>query len=247
MKNLLLIFLFLTTITIAQTDTTYFDKVWKKCEKLDAKFYRTIVKQGELYLVHDMYMKTNTPQMIAYSKMLEPELVYEGKQVKFSETGKKVSEGNYINDKKSGIWTFWEDYENDSLVIDCNVDGTYKNVHLPAGEKNFNSEMNVSYKMETMPFFPGGENALYQFIGKNVKYPQRPKELGISGTVFITFVIEKDGAITDVKVLRGVKNAEECDEEAVRVIKSMPKWSPCVQYGRNVRVQFNLPVKFYLR
>lgn len=87
-------------------------------------------------------------------------------------------------------------------------------------------------------------DGLYEFLSSHIKYPEEAKELGIQGKVFVTFVVEKDGSITEVKVLRGIGGG--CDEEAVRVVKSMPKWNPGKQRGTPVRVQFNIPVKFTL-
>jgi len=99
--------------------------------------------------------------------------------------------------------------------------------------------------VESMPSFPGGEAKLYEYLGKNIEYPQIANESGIQGRVFVTFVVEKDGSITDVRVLRGIGGG--CDEEAVRVVKSMPKWTPGKQRGKAVRVQYNLPIKFTLQ
>lgn len=101
--------------------------------------------------------------------------------------------------------------------------------------------------VEQMPAFPGGEAEMMKYIQKNVQYPQVEKEAGISGTCYVTFVVEKDGNITDVKILRGVSGGKGCDNEAMRVVKSMPNWKPGKQNGREVRVQFNLPIKFTLR
>ena len=101
--------------------------------------------------------------------------------------------------------------------------------------------------VEQMPTFPGGEAEMMKYIQKNVQYPQVEKEAGISGTCYVTFVVEKDGNITDVKVLRGVSGGPGCDREAIRVVKSMPNWKAGKQNGREVRVQFNLPIKFTLR
>jgi protein TonB len=101
--------------------------------------------------------------------------------------------------------------------------------------------------VEQMPTFPGGEQEMMKYIQKNVQYPQVEKEAGISGTCYVTFVVEKDGSITDVKVLRGVSGGQGCDKEAMRVVKSMPPWKAGKQNGREVRVQFNLPIKFTLR
>ena len=78
-----------------------------------------------------------------------------------------------------------------------------------------------------------------------MKYPEEAKEIGIQGKVYVTFVVEVDGSITDVKVLRGIGSG--CDDEAVRVVKSMPKWVPGKQRGVPVRVQFNLPINFKLQ
>ncbi len=99
--------------------------------------------------------------------------------------------------------------------------------------------------VEEQPAFPGGEEARIKFLQDNIKYPEEAKELGVQGKVFVTFVVEVDGSITDVKVLRGI--GAGCDEEAIRVVKSMPKWVPGKQRGVPVRVQFNLPIKFTLQ
>ncbi|MBA3970549.1 MAG: TonB family protein, partial [Bacteroidetes bacterium] len=101
--------------------------------------------------------------------------------------------------------------------------------------------------VEQMPTFPGGEAAMMKYIQQNVSYPQMEKEGQIQGTCYVTFVVEKDGSITDVKVLRGVSGGPGCDKEAMRVVKSMPAWKAGKQNGREVRVQFNLPIKFTLR
>lgn len=99
--------------------------------------------------------------------------------------------------------------------------------------------------VEEQPGYPGGEEARIAFLQQNIKYPEEAKELGIQGKVFVTFVVEVDGSITAVQVLRGIGGG--CDEEAVRVVKSMPKWVPGKQRGVPVRVQFNLPIKFTLQ
>lgn len=99
--------------------------------------------------------------------------------------------------------------------------------------------------VEDMPSFPGGEEALFKYLGQNIKYPQIAKEAGITGRVFVNFVIDKEGNVTDVKVLRGIGGG--CDEEAVRVVKNMPKWSAGKQRGKPVKVSYNLPIKFSLK
>ncbi len=86
---------------------------------------------------------------------------------------------------------------------------------------------------------------MYRIIGANLNYPEIAKENGTEGTVFVSFVVEKDGSVTDVKVLKGL--GDGCTEEAVRVVKAMPKWKPGKNHGEPVRVLFNLPIKFRLQ
>ncbi len=112
-------------------------------------------------------------------------------------------------------------------------------------EEESAEEMQIFMVVESMPEFPGGEANLYKFLAENIKYPQMAKESGIQGRVFVTFVVERDGSVTDVRVLRGIGGG--CDEEAIRVVKAMPKWTPGKQRGKSVRVQYNLPVKFTLQ
>jgi protein TonB len=99
--------------------------------------------------------------------------------------------------------------------------------------------------VEEQPGYPGGEESRIAFLQQNIRYPEEAKELGIQGRVFVTFVVEVDGSITDVRVLRGIGGG--CDEEAIRVVRAMPKWVPGKQRGVPVRVQFNLPIKFTLQ
>ena len=106
-------------------------------------------------------------------------------------------------------------------------------------------EQEIFKIVEEMPSFPGGEQKLMEFVGKNIKYPQIARETGIQGRVFVNFVVEPDGSVSNVSVLRGIGGG--CDEEAMRVVKSMPKWKPGKQRGKAVRVQYMLPVNFRLQ
>lgn len=101
--------------------------------------------------------------------------------------------------------------------------------------------------VEKMPEFPGGNQAMMEFIQRNVVYPPIEREYGVRGTVYVTFVVEKDGSLSNVRCLRGVKAGPGLDKEAMRVISSMPVWAPGTQNGRAVRVQYNLPIKFSIR
>ena len=99
--------------------------------------------------------------------------------------------------------------------------------------------------VEQMPSYPGGMGALMQYLSSNIKYPVIAEENGIQGRVICTFVVEKDGSITDVKIAKSVDPS--LDKEAVRVVKSMPKWIPGKQNGSAVRVKYTLPVTFRLQ
>ena len=105
-------------------------------------------------------------------------------------------------------------------------------------------EEDVFMVVEVMPKFPGGEEARINYMVNNIKYPQSARESGKQGTVYVSYVVEKDGDITNVHVLRGFD--KDCDAEAVRVIKNMPNWEPGQQRGKQVRVQYNMPIKFSL-
>lgn len=102
----------------------------------------------------------------------------------------------------------------------------------------------VFVAVEQQPEYPGGMDALRTFLGKNLAYPRPAANAGVSGRVFISFVVNTDGTLTDVQVLKGIGFG--CDEEAVRVIQRMPRWRPGKQSGRAVRVKFNLPIAFTL-
>ena len=106
-------------------------------------------------------------------------------------------------------------------------------------------EPDIFYIVEQVPEYPDGDEARMNFLRTNVKYPQMAREAGIQGTVYVGFVVEKDGSITQVTVLRGIGGG--CDEEAIRVAKMMPKWRPGKQRGKEVRVSYNMPIKFTLQ
>lgn len=112
------------------------------------------------------------------------------------------------------------------------------------GEEVTVVEAEIFTIVEEQPGFPGGEAALMEYLKNNIKYPQLARESNIQGTVFVTFVVEPNGSISNVKVLRGIGGG--CDDEAIRVVKNMPSWSPGKQRGKPVRVQFNLPIRFIL-
>ena len=130
-----------------------------------------------------------------------------------------------------------------TMVRSINWDG-FKKSTAEFDDENKATDDETFQIVDQMPEFPGGEKALLNFIAENVVYPQSAKDKNISGRVFVTFVVEKDGSVSDVKLLRGI--GKECDEEAMRVVKAMPKWKPGMNEGKPVRVSYALPIHFRL-
>lgn len=133
------------------------------------------------------------------------------------------------------------------IVIDVEFD---ENLELddyvpPEIEEEEVVEEEIFLIVENQPEFPGGDVGRLKYLRDNIKYPQLAKETGIQGSVYITFVVEPDGRVSNVQVVRGIGGG--CDEEAIRVVKNMPKWKPGSQRGRNVRVRFSMPIKFTLQ
>ncbi len=106
------------------------------------------------------------------------------------------------------------------------------------------AEEEIFTVVESMPSFPGGDAGVYAYLQENTKYPKQAREADITGTVYVAFVVEKDGSITDVRILRGIGGG--CDEEAMRVVNNMPRWTPGKQRNIPVRVNFHLGIKFTL-
>lgn len=146
------------------------------------------------------------------------------------------------------FWTLGDlsaDYANYSASNGCSVRliCTAEVVEDIPEEEILNDE--IFQIVEEMPQFPGGEAKMTEFISKNIEYPQTAQDSGIQGRVFVSFVVEPDGSTSNVKVLRGIGGG--CDEEAIRVVSSMPKWKPGKQRGKLVRVAYQIPVFFKLQ
>ncbi len=141
--------------------------------------------------------------------------------------------------------------ENDveTQTIEINTEETKEEVVIaPPVEvvEEEEEEETVFMVVETMPEFPGGQKALFEYLSKNVKYPVIAQENGIQGRVICQFVVNRDGSIVDVEVVRSGGDPS-LDKEAIRVIKSMPKWKPGKQRGKPVRVKYTVPVNFRLQ
>ena len=140
-----------------------------------------------------------------------------------------------------------DDVEVDDVDINAEVDQNevIEEYVAPEVEEEDVVEAEVFTIVEEMPEYPGGLNKLTDYLTKNIKYPQMARESGIQGRVFVNFVVEPDGSVSNINVMRSLGGG--CDEEAVRVVKNMPKWKPGRQRGKAVRVSYILPIMFKLQ
>ena len=141
-----------------------------------------------------------------------------------------------------------DDVEVETIEINTEDDKDVEVVIAPPVEAPVEEEEEevIFMVVETMPEFPGGQQALFKYLGENVKYPVIAQENGIQGRVICQFVVNRDGSIVDVVVVRS-SGEPSLDKEAVRVINSMPKWKPGKQRGKPVRVKYTVPVNFRLQ
>jgi periplasmic protein TonB len=126
---------------------------------------------------------------------------------------------------------------NDATIIDAKP--------VIGEEKTNEAESEIFVIVEDMPEFPGGEVQLRKWIAANIKYPVIAAENGIQGKVYVQFVVDKDGSITNARIARGVDPS--LDQEALRVVNNLPKWKPGMQRGKPVRVSYTVPINFQLQ
>lgn len=144
------------------------------------------------------------------------------------------------SDKAVGAFTVEGNDEVGGAVLKAKED-----IAAPEPPKHVVEETKIFTVVEQMPMYPGGDAALMGYLRDNIHYPTVAAENGVQGRVVVGFVVERDGSITDVKILRGVDPS--LDREAMRVVKSMPRWNPGKQNGSAVRVKYQVPVSFRLQ
>lgn len=144
------------------------------------------------------------------------------------------------SDKAVGAFTVEGNDEVGGAVLKAKED-----IAAPEPPKHVVEETKIFTVVEQMPMFPGGDGALMGYLRDNIHYPTVAAENGVQGRVVVGFVVERDGSITDVNIVRGVDPS--LDREAMRVVKSMPKWTPGKQNGSAVRVKYQVPVSFRLQ
>jgi len=223
-------------------DTTFFDgKRNKVLDKQNAEYYEVVL--------HDN-IDTNRAKVITYfiSGKIESESNFsdlknkklDGKYREYFNNGQIRKDIDYKNNLYNGQFlTYWPNgkpkrvdiYENDKLISGKCLDSIGNEIEY--------------YAYEIMPEFPGGELALRKYLMISVKYPEIARENGIQGKVYVKFIVNTDGSISNVLIDRGVDSS--LDKEALRVVRNMPKWIPGQQDGIKVRVSYIVPINFILQ
>jgi TonB family protein len=267
MRVLILVsFLTVCSLVSWSQDTTYvyFDEDWKKTKKKEhasylRKFYRLSSNEWRVedYFINGVLkmegnytkknLKTEVGKFVYYYEngQKEKECVfkdgnYHGESVRYYEDGGIDSKGMYESGLAQGDWIFYFKTGQVSSV-EKYKEGKMESFQFYDTEGK--ALENAQYEVE--PEFPGGQKAMALFIQANVVYPEKAAEMGITGMVYVQFVVAADGSIELLKVSKSVHPL--LDNEAMRVVKLMPTWSPGKLHNRPVRVRFTLPIKFGLR
>ena len=152
------------------------------------------------------------------------------------------SSNNYTVNNQSNAETE-EEYDGPVYEEEEVEDNYSSNETAMNEESSYSDENNINDRVEVMPEFPGGAQALSNYLNTNVKYPKIAEEEGVQGEVVVSFIVERDGSITDVRVIKAVHRA--LDVEAMRVVRNMPKWTAGTINGEVVRTQYTLPISFH--
>ena len=217
-------------------DTIWFNEKWIESEKSQAKFYRVYSKTDSKYLIFDKYLN-HRMQMFAEAKEIRP-LTKEGYCVYFNQNGTKESRGFYDNNIKVGTWVKYFENEKDSSLYEVMKDGSSKYIYKSLLQKD-----DIYTIVETQAEYPGGVSSMISFIRDNTEYPASMRKLNVGGKAILKFIINEQGDINSVDVIKGT-GVEDLDNEAVRVVRSMPQWKPATMTGKAVKCYFNIPFRF---
>ena len=227
---------------------------WKVIEQKNAEAQAAYMEAMELAKLQEQAKKRETKKEVVKPKVEPKKEIPVARQTqKFTapviKKDELVKEENQVKqmdklDDKVAVGT-----ENKEGTKDRTVEAVRNDIAVAAPPPPPAPKPEVASKVfdvvEEMPQFPGGQAALMSFLGSNIKYPVVAQENGVQGRVIVGFVVERDGSISDVKVMRSVDPS--LDREAQRVVKSMPKWHPGKQNGSTVRVKYTVPVVFRLQ
>ncbi len=230
-------------------DTLYITKEGTVVNKSKAQYKRVFEKVADNsygYIVTDYYM-SNEIFMTAENKVGN-RLFFDGRCTYYFQNGKQQCAGNFQNNRQIGIWTYWSENGKDSTVTEFDISGKQKIISNTLTKSNSSSKPviidTIVLSDEIDAEFPGGTNGMSIFLKQNLRYPSIARERSLGGRTIIYFEIDKEGHIVNIipKTLLGF----EMEEEATRVIRAMPKWSPAYQNGKAVRVRRTIPLSFTL-
>ncbi len=248
-KQLLIALLSLMSIGIYGQDTVYFDIKGDKVKSLKLANYYTVTIQDsvaanrkierEYYMSGKIKAEKHLLEIATNAKLKKTFSQLDGKFRKWYENGQLWKDLNYDHNNLTGeIMTYWDN-------------GQLKRHELFQSGKSIKGEcynregQSVDfYAFMVLPQFQGGVSALMEFLSRRITYPVAMQKSQTEGKVFVGFIVNKVGDVTDVKVIRGI--SPEFDEEALRVTKCMPKWNPGMQDGDKVNVRYTLPINFKL-
>ena len=225
---------------------------WKVIEQKNAEAQQAYMEAMELQKLQELAKKERKEQKQIQPKV-EPKKVVEEVRatqkftapvIKKDELVKEENEVKQMDQLDEKVAVGSENREGTTDRTDIAVRNDVA-VATPPPAPQQEVENKVFDVVEVMPSFPGGNSALMEYLRDAIKYPVVAQENGVQGRVIISFVVERDGSITDVQVARSVDPS--LDKEAMRVVRSMPKWNPGKQNGAAVRVKYNLPVSFRLQ
>lgn len=240
-SKLIVLFYVIGIFSLHSQNKVYYDEFWNPTtDKQNAQFYsileRSSIDTNEV-VERKYYLNDQLKSEIHFSNYSRR--TRNGSFKAYHSNGKLKESGYYSQNKLiDSLKTFWDN--GTKKREDLYVDGKFQS------GKMFNSDGTEvpHYDYEIMPEFEGGLNELIRYLSMNIKYPKVARKKGISGKVYIQFMVDKAGSIKNVKVLKGV--SEELDAEAIRVVSAMPKWKPGLLDGDKVNTYFNLPISFKL-
>jgi TonB family protein len=231
LKYGLLLPLFLALMTLSSL-TVLKDENVKRLARMSALEIEMQDKMAGIPISRFNITVNGVPEKVSLAELLPSPSFKEEAKVDFVEE----KSANKLFDMFSGMKLLAKNLTMPRIKLD-----TFPQKNPSDSPKGYNE---IFTAVEQNPEFEGGASAMYKWMGNNINYPREAQTYGVEGRVFVKFVVERDGSIGQVYLLKGIGGG--CDEEAIRVIKSMPKWKPGYQNGKPVAVYYNMPVVFKL-
>ncbi|GEM_PF-5714152 len=239
-KIYILVTLFILTLNLFAQDTirVYFDENWKKIERIeDAAYYRKLFKKCDLWYAKDYYLRGQLQMEGSFTNKKCTKR--SGAFTYYSEDGTIDFKGAYIKNKYEGIWNWYHlngQKSSEELY--------FKGKRIKAEYWDANGMRVDSTEGEHMARFNGSVQGFRKYVDSKLKYPESAVNQEDEGRVYVSFVVEKDGSLSNIKAVKSVGKA--LTEEALRVVRSSPKWEPAKQHNRFVRIHYTFPITFIL-